>query len=143
MDLNFEGLIIESHNCPEKAISDAGQQITPTELKKLLDKLVLRKANIENAIIMHTLDDLRNQIDKYDDKLLEILASRMDVAEKIGLYKKENNLTILQSGRWDELLKERTEKAIGKGLSEEFIIKVLRAIHQESINRQTKVMNEQ
>jgi len=142
MDLNFEGLIIESHITPDKAISDAYQQITPETLKGLLNRLVLRNPNIENAIIMHTLEDLRNEIDKYDSKLLEILADRMKVAEKIGRYKKENNITILQSGRWDELLKERTNKAVKKGLSEEFILKVLRAIHQESINHQTKVMNE-
>lgn len=142
MDLNFDGLIIESHNNPDKAISDAGQQVTPSALKELLNKLVLRNPNIENSIIMHTLEDLRREIDLYDDKLLDILASRMNTAEKIGKYKKENNLTILQSGRWDELLRERTEKAVKKGLSEDFILKVLRAIHQESINRQTKVMNE-
>lgn len=142
MDLNFEGLIVESHVTPEKAISDASQQITPQALKEMLDKLVLRNPNIESAVIMHTIDDLRQEIDNFDNKLLEILASRMNVAEKIGRYKKENNLTILQSGRWDELLQERTQKASEKGLSEEFILKVLRAIHQESINRQTKVMNE-
>jgi chorismate mutase len=142
MDLNFDGLIVESHICPDKAISDASQQITPAALKDLLDKLVLRKPNIENSIFMHTLEDLRLEIDKYDDKLLDILTARMNVAEKIGKYKKENNLTILQSGRWDELLRERTEKAVKKGLSEDFIMKVLRAIHQESINRQTKIMNE-
>jgi chorismate mutase len=142
MDLNFDGLIIESHATPDKAISDAAQQITPKALKELLNKLVLRNPNIENSIIMHTLEDLRREIDKYDDKLLDILAARMLIAEKIGKYKKENNLTILQSGRWDELLKERTLKAVEKGLSEEFILKVLRAIHQESINHQMLVMNE-
>ncbi len=142
MDLNFEGLIVESHVTPEKAISDAGQQVTPKALQELLGNLVLRNPNIENAVIMHNLDDLRHEIDTYDTKLLQILADRMKVAEKIGRYKKENNLTILQSGRWDELLKERTSKAMDKGLSEEFILKVLRAIHQESINRQTKIMNE-
>lgn len=142
MDLNFNGLIIESHCTPEKAISDASQQVTPQALKKLLDNLVLRSPNIENAVIMHNLDDLRREIDNYDNKLLEILANRMKVAEKIGKYKKENNLTILQSGRWDDILKERTERAMNKGLSEEFILKVLRAIHQESINCQTKIMNE-
>ena len=142
MDLNFEGLIVESHICPEKAISDAAQQITPKVLKEMLDKLVLRKPNIENSILMNSLEDFRQEIDKYDDKLLDILASRMQVAEKIGLYKKENNLTILQSGRWDDLLRERTQKAIKKGLGEDFILKVLRAIHQESINRQTKIMND-
>lgn len=142
MDLNFEGLIIETHINPEKAISDAKQQVTPKALKELLDKLVLRNPNVENSVMLNTLDELRHDIDKYDNQLLDILANRMKIAEEIGRYKKENNLTILQSGRWDELLKERTETAMDKGLSEEFILKVLRAIHQESINRQTKVMNE-
>jgi chorismate mutase len=142
MDLNFDGLIIETHINPDKAISDAGQQVTPDVLRKLLDKLVLRNANMNNTSAMHTLEDLRHEIDIYDNQLLEILSKRMSVAEKIGRYKKENNLTILQSGRWDELIKERTEKAKGRGLSEEFLMKVLRAIHQESINRQTEVMND-
>lgn len=142
MDLNFDGLIVETHCDPDRALSDAQQQITPDVLRKMLDSLVLRKANIDNAIIMHTLEELRNQIDKYDDKLIDILEHRMKVAEKIGKYKKENNITILQSGRWDDLLKKRVEIAEKKGLSEDFIMKVFRAIHQESINHQTKVMNE-
>ena len=142
MDLNFDGLIIETHINPDKAISDAAQQVTPDALHDMLGRLVLRNPNLENSISLHTLDELRHEIDKFDTQLLQILASRMDIAEKIGKYKKENNLTILQSGRWDDLLQERTQKAMDKGLSEEFIIKVLRAIHQESINRQEKVMNE-
>jgi chorismate mutase len=142
MDLNFDGLIIESHITPDKALSDAAQQITPDALRKMLDSLVLRKANIDNVMLMHTLEDLRREIDKYDDRLIDILAGRMKVADKIGQYKKENNITILQSSRWDELLNKRISMAEKKGLSEEFMVKVLRAIHQESINHQTKVMNE-
>jgi chorismate mutase len=142
MDLNFEGLIIETHCNPDKALSDAAQQITPQLLKQMLSDLVLRKANVDNAVIMHTLDDLRNQIDKFDDRLMEILGQRMKVADKIGKYKKKNNITILQSTRWDELLNQRIINGEKKGLSEDFIIKVFRAIHQESINHQTKVMNE-
>jgi chorismate mutase len=142
MDLNFDGLIIETHITPDKALSDAAQQITPEGLKNLLSKLVLRKADIENTITMHTLDDLRLEIDKYDDHLLEILDKRMKVADRIGSYKKENNLTILQSSRWDQLLNQRIQEGERKGLSEEFIIKLFRAIHQESINHQTKIMNE-
>lgn len=142
MDLDFNGLIVESHCEPDKALSDAQQQITPKALKNMLNSLVLRKANIDNAIIMHTLEELRNQIDKYDDKLIDILEDRMKVAEKIGKYKKENNITILQSNRWDELLKRRISLAEKKGLSEDFVLKIFRAIHQESINHQTKVMNE-
>lgn len=142
MDLNFDGLIIESHCNPDKALSDASQQLTPDSLKQMLSNLVMRKANVDNAVIMHTLDDLRTQIDKYDDKLMDIFDNRMKIAKKIGKYKKENNITILQSTRWDEMLNQRIVSAENKGLSEDFIIKIFRAIHQESINHQTKVMNE-
>ncbi len=142
MDLNFDGLIIESHISPDKALSDASQQITPQEVRKLIDNLVLRKADIENTIIAHTLDDLRQQIDKFDDKLLEVMEKRMKVADKIGIYKKKNSITILQSSRWDQLLNKRIEDGDKKGLSEDFVVKVFRAIHQESINHQTKIMNE-
>ncbi len=142
MDLNFDGLIIESHISPNEALSDASQQITPKEVRKLIDKLVLRKADIENTVIAHTLDDLREQIDKFDDKLLEVMEKRMKVADKIGDYKKKNSITILQSSRWDQLLNKRIEDGDKKGLSEDFVVKVFRAIHQESINHQTKIMNE-
>ncbi len=142
MDLDFDGLIIESHCNPDKALSDAQQQITPAELKKMLGKLILRKANIESNALLSTLEELRHEIDKYDDRLVEILEHRMAVARKIGLYKKSNNITILQTSRWDEILRHRIEQAAQKGLSEEFIIKVFRAIHEESINHQTRVMNE-
>jgi chorismate mutase len=142
MDLNFDGLIIETHCNPEKALSDASQQITPDALRQLLDSLVLRQANIDNTVISHTLEDLRTQIDKFDDKLLDILEKRMLVADRIGDYKKNNNITILQSGRWDQLLTKRIQDGDKKGLSEDFIVKVFRAIHQESINHQTKIMNE-
>jgi chorismate mutase len=142
MDLNFDGLIIESHMCPDKALSDAAQQITPIELRKLTDNLVLRKANVDNVIVAHTLEDLRRQIDKYDDRLLEILEGRMKVADKIGKYKKENSITILQSSRWDQLLTKRILDGEKKGLGEDFVVKLFRAIHQESINHQTKIMNE-
>jgi chorismate mutase len=142
MDLNFDGLIVESHCDPDKALSDASQQITPKELKKLLNNLVLRKANVENSVLAHTLEDLRKQIDKFDDRLIDILEGRMNVADKIGKYKKENSITILQSSRWDQLLTKRIQDGEKKGLSEDFVVKLFRAIHQESINHQTKIMNE-
>ena len=141
MDLNFEGLIIETHINPDKAWSDAQQQITPQTLNELLNNLVLRKANVENKILLTTLEELRHEIDKFDDKLLDILECRMAISRKIGEYKKKNNITILQASRWDEILKKRIEQAEKKNLSEEFIGKIFRAIHQESINHQTKVMN--
>jgi chorismate mutase len=141
MDLNFDGLIVETHCDPDNAWSDAQQQITPMALKDLIDNLIMRKADVENTILMTTLEDLRHQIDKFDDALLSIMESRMAVSRKIGEHKKKNNITILQTSRWDEILRRRIEEAGKKGLSEEFIIKVFRAIHQESINHQTKVMN--
>ncbi len=141
MDLNFEGLIIETHIDPDKAWSDAQQQITPQTLNELLNNLVLRKADVEKGVLLTTLEELRHEIDKFDDKLLNILECRMAISRKIGNYKKKNNITILQASRWDEILRMRVEEAGKKGLSEEFIVKLFRAIHQESINHQTKVMN--
>jgi len=142
MDLNFDGLIIETHCNPDEALSDAQQQVTPENLNKLIGRLVLRHADIGNNRLLSTLEELRHEIDKFDDKVLEIFELRMAVARKIGEYKKQNNITILQTSRWDELLRHSIEQAAKKGLSEEFIIKVFRAIHEESINHQMKVMNE-
>jgi chorismate mutase len=141
MDLNFDGLMIETHINPEKALSDAAQQITPEELKNLLAKLVLRKSNIDDDLLLITLEELRQEIDEYDEKLMDILDGRMAVSRKIGEYKKKNNITILQASRWDEILKNMIKLAHKKGLSEEFIMQIFRAIHQESINHQTRVMN--
>ncbi len=142
MDLNFDGLIIESHINPDKALSDAKQQITPAALSELIGRLILREpdAGFETAL---TLAELREQIDKLDDKLLNIFEKRMKVVEQIGQQKKTNNLTILQTKRWDDILRKRVGLGSRKGLSEEFILKVFRAIHQESINHQTVIMNKQ
>ncbi|MFC1884758.1 chorismate mutase [Thermodesulfobacteriota bacterium] len=141
MDLEFTGLMIETHCKPDQALSDAQQQLTPDQLKKMLSRLVLRKPDIQNQLVLSSIEELRNQIDNYDDKLMEILDLRMEVAKKIGKYKKQNNITILQTSRWDEVLRSRIEEARRKGLGEEFIIKVFRAIHEESINHQVRVMN--
>ena len=141
MDLNFDGLIVETHINPDKAWSDAQQQITPEALDELIKSLVLRKADIENSVLLTTLEELRHEIDKYDDKLMSIFECRMAISRKIGEYKKNNNITILQTIRWDDILHRRIEEGDRKGLSEEFITKIFRAIHQESINHQTKVMN--
>jgi len=141
MDLNFDGLLIETHCNPEKALSDASQQVTPDGLKNILDRLVLRDPDIREELML-TLAELRDQIDKLDDRIINMLEERMLVSEKIGAYKKVNNITILQTKRWDDMLKSRLRLGTRKGLSEEFIIKLFRAIHQESINHQTQVMNE-
>jgi len=142
MDLNFDGLMIESHIDPAKALSDAAQQLTPNDLKELLSRLILRNASTDDPKLLDVLGELRQQIDIYDDHLLDLMEKRMKVAETIGRYKKENNITILQSSRWDEIIKKVIAKGQAKGLSAEIIDTIFKAIHQESINHQMKVMND-
>ena len=142
MDLNFEGLMIESHINPKEAWSDAKQQITPKEVEELVRNLTLRRMDPGNNGFLNQLEELRTEIDRLDDELMTILDSRMKVVEEIGMCKKENNVTILQSGRWDKVLAQSNAAAKAKGLSEEFTMKIFSAIHQESINKQTKIMNE-
>ncbi|MDP3436188.1 MAG: chorismate mutase [Bacteroidales bacterium] len=141
MDLNYDGLMIESHNNPEVALSDKEQQVTPAQLLELLDKLVLREQESNNSAFLDVLGELRSQIDLFDDQLLELLEQRMYVAETIGKYKKENNITILQSSRWEEIITKAVRKGESKGLSEEFISQMFKAVHQESINHQNRIMN--
>lgn len=140
MDLNFEGLIIESHIDPETALSDPQQQLTPEDLKNLLERLVIRDARIENGLLL-TIGELRAQIDDLDDKIIDIFGKRMSVAEEIGRYKKEHNISILQTQRWDTLLNRHLQVGEEKGLSNEFIQKVFFAVHEESINHQKRIMN--
>jgi chorismate mutase len=142
MDLNFDGLMIESHTDPAKALSDAAQQITPDELKELLLRLILRSPSTNDPKLLDVLGELRQQIDVYDDSLLDLLEQRMKISETIGLYKKKNNITVLQSARWDEIVRRAMTKGLTKGLSNELIDSVFKAVHQESINRQMKIMNE-
>lgn len=142
LDLNYDGMIIETHCNPDKAWSDAKQQITPVQLKDLLGNLKLRHREIEGDVALDTLDDLRHQIDEFDNKLLSILEKRMQVAVKIGEYKKANDITILQPGRWQEILDKTLEKGKNVDLSDDFIAQVFKAIHQESINKQEKVMKD-
>ena len=141
MDLNFEGLIIESHVNPDKAWSDASQQVTPKGLDDLIDKLVLRNPDPSDPKVLDVLAELRQQIDIFDDHLMDLLEKRMTVAETIGKFKKENNITILQSSRWDEIIRSAVIKGAKKGLSAEFIDSIFKAIHQESINHQMKIVN--
>lgn len=140
LDLNYDGLIIESHCNPKEAWSDAKQQLTPVELGELLKSLILRNVEV-NSAEKETLEDLRLKIDGFDEELLKVLDERMKVAEAIGQYKKEHNITILQPSRWDEIISQIVEKGAKHNLSEEFISTVFKAIHQESINKQTEIMN--
>ncbi len=140
MDLSFDGLMIESHCNPDLAWSDAKQQISPEVLELLLQNLVIRKENPENAP-KHSLEQLRQQIDRIDDEFLDVLHKRMEVSKGIGGYKMENNMTILQPGRWEDILSDCIQKGQRRELSQAFITKLFKAIHQESINKQTEVMN--
>jgi chorismate mutase len=140
MDLEMNGLMIESHINPDMALTDKEQQVTPARLKELIGELVIRE---ETGTIEfeNTLEQLRSEIDKLDEELIEVLARRMFVVEEIGKYKKENNITILQLKRWSQVIRERIQNGIELGLSRDFILKLLEAIHEESIQRQTDVMN--
>ncbi|MFP5042552.1 chorismate mutase [Parasediminibacterium sp. JCM 36343] len=141
IDLDFDGLIIESHVDPDHAWSDAKQQITPAKLGEMIGSIRWRKEDTASAEYHAALEKLRQQIDQLDDELMQILGQRIKVSEKIGLYKKDNNITILQTNRWNEILERATAKGDKLGLSKEFITKYLDAVHMESINHQNKIMN--
>ena len=141
IDLDFDGLMIESHIDPDNAWSDAKQQITPERLAEMLEAISWRNENVPSPSFHAALDKLREQINHIDDELMQLISQRMSIAEKIGEYKKNNNVTIFQQGRWNEVLEKALGKASKVGLSEEFITRYMDAIHMESINRQNKIMN--
>ncbi len=142
IDLDFGGLMIETHVTPDEAWSDAKQQITPKGLSTLLDSLIWRSENSLQQEFLTALATLREQINQVDDELLALISQRMKIAENIGIYKKENNITILQTHRWNEILEAAINKGSFLGLSKDFITKYLDAIHLESINHQNKIMND-
>ena len=141
LDLNFDGLMIETHFDPENAWSDAAQQVTPTKLKQIMEDLKIRKETNTEADYTKSLDNLRAQINVADTQLLETLGKRMKVADQIGALKKDKNVAVLQSKRWNEILGNMILEGESKGLSEEFVLKMFKAIHQESINHQEKIIN--
>jgi len=141
IDLDFDGLIIESHIDPDKAWSDAKQQVTPERLAEMLDSIKWRKEDVANEEYHAALEKLRQQINHLDDELMQILGQRMRIAEKIGEYKKNNNITILQTNRWNEILERAFKKGDNLGLSKEFITRYYDAVHMESISHQNKIMN--
>ncbi len=141
LDLNYDGLIIETHIDPDHAWSDAAQQVTPTVLKQIFKDLRIRNLTTDASDFQIQMAKLRTEIDAADSKLLEILGKRMQVAEKIGALKKEKNIAVLQNKRWNEILQKMTQEGSSKGLSEDFILRLFKAIHQESISHQERVMN--
>ncbi len=141
IDLDYDGLMIETHIDPDNAWSDAKQQITPEQLAEMLDKIVWRREDISSEEYHAALEKLRQQINHLDDELLFILSQRMKISEQIATYKKDNNITILQTRRWNEILDRACKKGEQLGLSKEFITKYLDAVHLESITHQTKIFN--
>jgi chorismate mutase len=140
MDLNFDGLIIESHITPDTAWSDAAQQITPEVYGKMIEDIVIRAYDPILAKEFSKLDRLRKEIDMIDEEIMSILASRMKIAREIGQFKKENNMTILQTERWKTVLEKYIERGVQNDLSPEFITRVIKSIHDESIEQQEKIM---
>lgn len=141
IDLDFDGIMIESHIDPDKAWSDAKQQVTPERLAEILDGIKWRHETTNQKEFAVALEKLREQINHVDDELMQLLGQRMKIAEKIGEYKKDNNITILQTNRWNEILERASKKGEALGLSKEFITKYYDAVHMESINHQNNVMN--
>jgi chorismate mutase len=137
MDLGFDGLIIESHCNPDCAWSDKAQQITPEVLELVLETLVVRETSQQTE----SLTSLRHQIDELDDQLLELLAKRMRVSREIAQFKKANNMPVLQTGRYDEILTKRVKQGKELGMSEEFLKVLLEAIHEESVHTQLELIN--
>ena len=142
LDLNFDGLMIETHNDPDNAWSDAAQQITPKKLINLMKDLVIRKESLEERSFINELENLRIKIDNADSQILDILGNRMKVSNEIGKIKKKQNVAILQSARWNDILEKMISDGKEKGLSEDFILKIFKAIHQESINHQEKILKD-
>lgn len=136
MDLNFAGVIVETHCNPDEAWSDADQQITPDALKEVLRTLVIR----DTVQTTEDLSVLRNQIDDLDNELLQLLAKRMRVSREIGQYKLEHDMPILQTQRYDEILTDRANQGERMDMSGDFVKKVLEAIHSESVRQQMVVM---
>ncbi len=143
LDLNFDGLMIETHTDPDNAWSDAAQQVTPAHLVQIMEDLRIRKRNVTEPDYISDLAKLRMQIDDVDGRLIDQLGNRMKIADQIGALKAAHNVAVLQSARWNEILGKMVLEGQEKGLSDEFIIKIFKAIHQESINHQERVIKKQ
>ncbi|NDE78893.1 MAG: 3-deoxy-7-phosphoheptulonate synthase [Chitinophagaceae bacterium] len=142
IDLGSDGLMIECHRDPDQAWSDAAQQLTPLQLQQIFEKVIWRKVDSSSSQYHTALDALRREINQYDEEVLQILSRRMRVAEKIGQYKKEHQITILQTARWQELSRRVLEKSEQLGLTTTFLTQFLAAIHMESITHQKSVLDQ-
>lgn len=139
LDLNYDGLMIETHLDPDNAWSDASQQVTPERLAEILNELHIRQPSSNDALFVNQLEEIRRQIDRVDHEMIEVLARRMSLVERLGEYKKENNVAIFQVERWNEVFKTRPDWAARMNVSQEFIGELFKLIHLESIRKQTEV----
>src|SRR5690606_24238514 len=140
-DMDMQGLIVESHIDPSVAWTDAKQQLSPQALADVLGNLGFRHAESNDPVFEDKLAQLRKDTDKLDDQIIKILSDRMKIVEKIGEYKRDNNVTILQVSRWDEIIHKRSNVAQALKLDKEFTVKLLELIHNESIRKQNEIMN--
>ncbi len=140
LDLNFDGLMIETHHDPDNAWSDAAQQVTPQRLVQIMQDLRIRKPTDSETEFNNAMSNLRAQIDVIDNQLIDTLGKRMKVSDSIGELKKQKNVAVLQSSRWNEILGKMILQGEEAGLSEEFVLRMFKAIHQESINHQEKII---
>ncbi|WP_299488280.1 bifunctional 3-deoxy-7-phosphoheptulonate synthase/chorismate mutase type II [uncultured Allomuricauda sp.] len=141
LDLNFDGLMIETHHDPDNAWSDAAQQVTPETLVQIMRDLRIRKETDQEAEYNSKLSNLRAQIDVIDNQLVDTMGKRMKISDEIGKLKKQKNVAVLQSNRWNAILGNMILEGEQRGLSEEFVLRMFKAIHQESINHQEKIIN--
>lgn len=138
-DLNFNGIMVESHITPNQAWSDAKQQITPDELLTMLETLIWRAEGSDSIAYQNTLDELRGVIDRLDSEIFDLLSKRMEAAEGIGRIKRENNVVVLQRNRWSQIVERTLARSSQLRLSAEFLETVLQAIHMESIRKQMEL----
>ena len=141
LDLNFDGLMVETHWDPDNAWSDAAQQVTPERLVQMMEDWKIRKVTDEEAEYNKEITQLRAQIDVVDNQLIDILGKRMKVSDQIGTLKKKRNVAVLQTNRWNAILGNMILEGEQRGLSEEFVLRMFKAIHQESINHQKKIIH--
>ncbi len=139
-NLELNGLMVESHHNPDEAWSDAKQQVTPQQLKEIIRKLTIRKHDEKNTIYQSKLNHYREEIDELDNQFLEILSDRMKVVQKIGKLKAENNVAVLQNSRWQSILDKMISSSEEFGLKKEFVEYMFKAVHEESINVQSKII---
>lgn len=141
MDMGFEGLIVESHINPSEAWSDASQQISPNILSNIINSLIIRDKNTKNIFFKDKISNIRGNIDNIDENIIKLISERFKLVDDIAVYKKENNITIFQAERWDDIIKRIADLADMNDIDREYIIRIFNIIHQASIDRQNSIIN--